>query len=94
MIVRWTRTALRDLQSLHGYIRRDNPGAADAYTERILAAIDLLPMHPGMGRPGRVKGTRELVVAPYIVVYRVHKETIGLAAIIHAARRWPDSFKS
>jgi toxin ParE1/3/4 len=47
-----------------------------------------------MGRPGRVPGTRELVVAgtPYIVAYRVTASRVDVLAIIHAARRWPQMF--
>ena len=41
---------------------------------------------------GRVAGTRELVIAPFVIVYRVRKMTIDILAIIHSARRWPESF--
>ena len=51
-----------------------------------------LAVFPLSGRPGRVEGTRELVVAraPYIVAYRIVEDDLEIAAIIHAARRWPD----
>jgi toxin ParE1/3/4 len=47
-----------------------------------------------VGRPGRVPGTRELVIAhmPYIVPYRVRGEAIQILRVYHSARRWPDSF--
>ena len=45
-----------------------------------------------MGRTGRVAGTRELVIAPYVIAYRSRKSVIEILAIIHGARRWPDSF--
>jgi toxin ParE1/3/4 len=92
MIIRWTPTALRDLESLHGYVAEDKPRAAAATVERILSGIDALSRHPEMGRRGRVAGTRELIVAPYIVAYRMSRGTAAIVAIIHAARRWPDSF--
>jgi addiction module RelE/StbE family toxin len=92
MIVRWTPTALRDLESLHGYVAEDKPRAAAATVEGILSGIDALARHPEMGRKGRVAGTRELIVSPYIVAYRITKGAIEIVAIIHAARRWPDSF--
>jgi toxin ParE1/3/4 len=92
MIVRWTPTALRDLESLHGYVAEGKPRAAAATVGRILSGIDALSRHPEMGRKGRVAGTRELIVAPYIVAYRISRGTVAIAAIIHAARRWPDSF--
>ena len=47
------------------------------------------PATPGlshMGRPGTVSGTRELVEAPYIIVYQVDErhEGISVLAIFHA----------
>ena len=60
--------------------------------DAVLTRIESLARHPEMGRKGRVSGTRELVVAPYVVAYRVRRTTIEIVAIIHGARRWPDSF--
>ena len=92
MTIRWTGTALRDLESLHAYIGQDNPDAAASTVERILTAIDALTRYPEIGRRGRVSGTRELVVAPFVVVYRPRRDLIELIAVLHGARRWPDSF--
>ena len=92
MTVHWTPTALRDLASLHSYIAEDNPMAASAVVETVAAGIDALARHPEMGRQGRIAGTRELVIAPYVVAYCPRKTSIDVLAIIHGARRWPDSF--
>jgi toxin ParE1/3/4 len=92
MTLRWTPTALRDLESLYGYISEDNATAAGATVESILAGIAVLPRHPEMGRAGRVAGTRELVVAPFVVAYRARRTSIEVVAIIHGARRWPERF--
>ena len=92
MTVRWTPTALRDLESLHAYIGNDNPTAAEAAVDRILAGIEALSQHPEMGRIGRVAATRELVLPPVVVAYRLRRGTLEILAIIHSARRWPDRF--
>jgi toxin ParE1/3/4 len=92
MIVRWSPTALRDLESLHEYVAADSRPAAATTVERILSGIDALSRHPEMGRKGRVAGTRELIVTPYIVAYRIKHGALEIVAIVHAARRWPDSF--
>jgi toxin ParE1/3/4 len=92
MRIRWTPTALRDLEALHSYVAEDSPGAAANEVERILSALDALSLHPELGRNGRVSGTRELVVPPYIVAYRTQKMSIEVLAIVHAARRWPEWF--
>jgi len=92
MIIRWTLTALRDLESLHAYISQDNPAAADATADRILAGIEALTRNPGMGKSGRVQGSGELVITPFVVVYKIAHGSVEIIAIIHGARRWPDSF--
>lgn len=53
-----------------------------------------LPDAPHIGRPGRVFGTRELVVVgiPFLVPYRVQNETMQILRLYHGARRWPDAF--
>jgi toxin ParE1/3/4 len=84
---------LRDLESLHSYIiAEDNTGAAAGAVEGVLAGIEALTRHPEMGRKGRVAGTRELVMSPYVIAYRARKTAIDIIAIIHGARRWPGSF--
>lgn len=92
MTVRWSPTALPDLESLHSYISEENPAAALATVDHVIAGIDALGRNPELGRKGRVAGTRELVIAPYVIAYRARKSTIHVIAIIHGARRWPDSF--
>jgi toxin ParE1/3/4 len=92
MTVRWTPTALRDLEAVHAYICNDNLAAADAAVERILAGIEALSQHPEMGRIGRVSATRELVLPPLVITYRLRRGALEILAIIHGARRWPDKF--
>lgn len=89
----WTRLALQDLEHVRNYIATDNPAAAGGTIEKIAKAIENLPSYPNMGRPGRVKGTRELVVVgtSFLVPYRIKKERIEILAVIHGARRWPSN---
>jgi toxin ParE1/3/4 len=62
---------------------------------RILAAVEQLRLFPGMGRPGRVQGTRELVVAgtPFIVAYRLKEDAVEVLAVVHGSRMWPEEFR-
>jgi len=90
--IHWTPTALRDLESLHAYVAVDNQEAAAATVDRIVSAIDALQRYPDMGRKGRVAGTRESMVSPYVIAYRATRGAIEVLGIIHGARRWPDSF--
>jgi plasmid stabilization system protein ParE len=47
-----------------------------------------------MGRPGRVPGSRELVIprTPSIVPYRLVGNPIQVLWVFHSARRWPRGF--
>ncbi|MCE5307846.1 MAG: type II toxin-antitoxin system RelE/ParE family toxin [Acidobacteriales bacterium] len=90
MRIRWTTTALRDLEALHDFVFEDNPRAAEREVEKIRSATEALTLHPELGRKGRVAGTRELIVPPYVVAYRVQRGHVELLAIIHTARRWPE----
>ena len=94
MSLRWTERVAEHLQMLHQYIADDNPAAADRLIERVLEAAERLAQFPRMGRQGRVSGTRELVLpgTQILLAYRVHKNDVQVLAVLHAARRWPDSF--
>jgi addiction module RelE/StbE family toxin len=89
--VRWTRRALRRLDEIGLYIEKDNPNAASRVVARIVSATDHLVTYPSMGRPGRIKGTNELVLTdiPYIIAYRITPATVEILTVIHAAQRWP-----
>ena len=95
MNIQWSDEAVDDLRSLHAYVAKDNPAAAQKMALMIVEAVEtLLPGNPHIGRPGRVTGTRELVVpqTPYIVPYRIKADMIQVLRVYHGARRWPDSF--
>ena len=91
MRLRWTRPALRDLSDIHAYIAERNPVAARVVMRAIHVLAERLTVHPMLGHPGRVKGTRELALAgyPYAIAYRITREAVELLAVRHMARRWP-----
>jgi toxin ParE1/3/4 len=94
MEIVWRRVALDDLEAAHRYIAERNPRAASRVHATILASVGRLTDHPNLGRPGRVAGTRELVVprTPYIVAYATIDEQVMILSVMHSARRWPDRF--
>jgi toxin ParE1/3/4 len=93
MKVVWSPTAIDDLVHLRAYIAESNPGAAARVAERILEVIEHLVRFPGIGRPGRVANTREIVIAdtPFLIVYTVKEATLRTVAVLHGARRWPSA---
>ena len=91
MRVRWLRTALRNLDEEATFIAADDPDAARAVVRRVLDAVALLAAQPALGRPGRVAGTRELIVPQtrYVIPYRVRLGAVEILRVFHASRRPP-----
>lgn len=85
----WDRRAVRDLEDIWAYIARDNIQAAEEMTELIQSRVLGLKEFPELGRRGRIGNTRELVVTPYIVIYQIYDDRIGIRAVLHGRRRWP-----
>jgi toxin ParE1/3/4 len=92
--VKWTKRASDQLASAYAYVLEDNPAAAGRQAEIVVGAVERLSDFPEIGRPGRVAGTRELVIqgTPYIVAYRVRGSSVRILALLHGARRWPTRF--
>jgi toxin ParE1/3/4 len=92
--VRYVPRARAQLRRIGRYIAQDSPTAAQQVVARITDAVDGLATFPNMGRPGRVIGTRELIVrgTPYIVAYRVRESAVEVLAVMHSAQQWPTSF--
>lgn len=86
----WRPMAVEDRATIMDYIAQDNPGAALELDEEIEAKTDALVSHPKLYKPGRMKGTREMVIRPnYVVVYRETPAEVTILRVLHAARQWP-----
>lgn len=95
MRVKWLRRALLNLDHEATYITQENPNAAAEFVLLMRDSALMLGQQPNLGRPGRIAGTRELVVAnfPYILPYRVRNDTVEILRVFHTSRKWPDIFK-
>ena len=73
MRLEWSSFALADRGGIFDYIEAEDPRTAVIVDDRIGWQIERLLQFPESGRPGRIAGTRELVVGRtrYIVAYRV-----------------------
>jgi toxin ParE1/3/4 len=91
MRVRWLRQAIANLHEEASFIATDDPVAARLVVERVLKAVSRLANQPALGRPGRVPGTRELIVPKtrYVLPYRVRNESVEILRVFHASRRLP-----
>jgi toxin ParE1/3/4 len=96
MKVRWTESAAVNWEQAFDFIAQDNVTAALDIAEKILDMTEMLAIHPRAGRPGRIMGTRELVItdSPFILAYGIEtaEDVIWIYAIYHGRRRWPERF--
>jgi len=87
MLIKWTKTALASVDEIACFIAKDNPTLATSFVLELHAAVIKLQAHPGMGRAGRVPGTRELVLHKnFISIYRVRNDDVEILRLHHAAR--------
>ena len=89
MLVRWTTLASDDLSRITRRIRQDNPTAARKVAKTLYDSGMSLETMPNRGRSGRIPSTREFVVAPFIIVYRVEADAVEILRIYHSAQDWP-----
>jgi toxin ParE1/3/4 len=89
--IRWTGRASSQLGAAFDFVSEENLSAAEKQLDIIERAVEQLADFPEMGRPGRVYGTRELVIqsTPYIAAYRLKGSVVEILALLHGARRWP-----
>jgi addiction module RelE/StbE family toxin len=92
MQVKWLRRALENLDDEAAYIAKDSPRMVAEFVVHMRNSAAMLADHPEMGRPGRISGTRELVVTrfSYILPYRVRGGSVEILRVFHTARQWPE----
>jgi len=85
-MILWSKAAAQQLEDLDWYLIENAPDAADAVMHRIHSGIGTLKDFPRAGRPGRVPGTRELVIpgTPYLVIYSFQRHDIMIVALLHS----------
>ena len=89
MDIFWTPKARAEREGVIDYIARENLFAALDQLDKIEQQTSLLAGQAKMGRPGRVKGTRELVVSgtPFIAICRVKGKRIEVLRFLHGAQK-------
>lgn len=90
MKVIWTPEAQQDRADIFDYIAADNPQAALLMDELFSNAAARLTLHPKLGKPGKIPGTRELIPhESYRLVYEIDQQTVWILTLVHTARQWP-----
>ena len=86
--LRWTSDAIAQLTNIIKHIQRDNPEAALKVIQGIYASAKRLETFPNVGRTGEREGTREMVHAPYVIVYRLKDDVAEILAIWDGSQDW------
>ena len=91
MQLEWSQFAQADREAIFDYIEADSPQAAITVDDRIRQQVEELRKFPKIGRPGRIDGTRDLIIqrTPYIAAYRIAGKTIRILRVLHGAQMWP-----
>ena len=61
-VIDYAPRALADLERVGDFLSSDDPGAASRTAELVTHAVELLKVHPLIGRPAEA-GSRELVIS-------------------------------
>ncbi len=93
MQIEWLGKALNNLEEELSYIANDDPEMARVVLQRIHDSLLLLCDNPALGQPGRIHGTRELIVpnTRYLIPYRVkpQMQQIQILRLFHTSRKLP-----
>jgi toxin ParE1/3/4 len=93
MPIVWLPFAVQDIIHIRIYIADKDPKSAQNIALRIDKAVNRLSTMPNLGRPGRISGTRELIVSntPYLAVYRVQNNRVEILRVLHGRQPFPDA---
>ncbi|WP_072633186.1 type II toxin-antitoxin system RelE/ParE family toxin [Pandoraea sputorum] len=91
MKLEWSQHAIQDRSDIYDFVEQRSPNAAIWIDSRINQQLLSLLRFPRAGRPGSIRGTRELVITrtPYIAAYRALPTRIRVLRIFHNAQMWP-----
>ncbi len=89
--IEFSKKAFEDLESIKKYIYENDELAAQKVVSYIVERIEtIIANNPGVGRAGRVLGTRELILTkyPYIIPYFVKDNIVYIIRVLHTSRKW------
>ncbi len=92
--LRWTTQAVEDMEAIRKFIANDSDAYADLVVARLLESVERLEHFP---RSGRIvpelsdPQLREIIEAPYRIVYRVRDETVEILTVFRASRLLPSA---
>lgn len=91
MKVVWTPLAERRLREAISHLEGERPSAADRWLDALDERVGLLAKFPKTGRPVPEIGrpvVRQLLLAPYRLVYRIDPTRVVVLTVRHQRRAW------
>jgi toxin ParE1/3/4 len=90
----WTQAAQLNVREIRRSIAHDSPSAAAGMVRRLRGEAARLAQHPRSGWtvPEYANpALREVIVAPYRIVYRFHplRDEVQVVAVVHGSRLLP-----
>ncbi len=86
----WKNNARLRVREAIDYISDFNEQAALDLESALRHSVGRLADFPYVGRPGRVEGTRELIIHPnYLIIYRIADDAVVILNLVHARRQYP-----
>jgi plasmid stabilization system protein ParE len=91
MRIRFTATALLEIDQITRYVSERNPAAAKALIDRIEDAIDMLADIPEMAQTTDEPGVRRFPLGsfPFLIFYTIESDEVVILHVRHGARRYP-----
>lgn len=77
-----------DVQRLVAFVALKNPAAARKMKLKLFNGLSRLSDVPELGRPGQEAGIRELIIPPYVAVYRITSGYVEILNIYHGTENW------
>ena len=92
MKVHWTENAIEHLVNIHEYIATNSPAYAKRMVDKITRRSTQIADFPYSGREVpeyTAEHIRELIEAPYRIIYKIKPHQVDVVAVIHGARQLP-----
>jgi toxin ParE1/3/4 len=81
----WAEQAQQEWVAQYRFYFARNPDAARRMRQLVMEGARQLRAHPKIGRPGRVEGSRELVISgtPFLLVYDENPARVEIVHVYH-----------
>ena len=88
----WSPRAGSDFLAIENFYADFSQITADRVIAEIRRSALRLETFPAIGRPGQVRGTRELVISsyPFTLVYLIVGSRVRVGRVLHQHQKYPD----